>query len=365
MSTAGWLGWVLLVLVVALTTTNPLYLSVVFLCVVLVGVLAPKRAGQQAGFRPLLFLGGWLFAASLVIAVVNGNYGDHVLFELPSPAFPDWLGGLALGGPVTAEGLVAAGIRGVAILCVLLAFGVVNGAVSAHRVLRMTPAALFHAGLVVTVGLVLLPAAVEDTRRIREMQALRGHGRGLRNLPGLVVPVVLGGLERAMRTAEAMEARGYAAAAPMGGKARLLGAASAPLLLFATWAWFYHEPLRPAAAVATLGGIGALVAWGLAAARARRTTVMHREAVPLVDRGLAWASTVGAVAVMGGAMGGWLEMGYNPFAGLPWPEFAPVGVVVALACGWPAARLALAQPAAPQESAGAKVLGASAREPSA
>lgn len=209
MHTIAWVGWVTLVMVVALTTTNPYYLGIVLLSVLLVAVLAPKTSTGVTSFRALLVFGVSMLGISVAISVVNGNYGSHELFSILGPELPWWVGGLRIGGPVSGEGLVAALTRGLAILSVLLAFGVFNGAVSPHRVLRTAPAAVFQAGLVVTVGLTLLPSSIEDVRRIREMRALRGARGGLRDLPALVVPAVIGGLERSMRLAEAMEARGY------------------------------------------------------------------------------------------------------------------------------------------------------------
>ena len=224
MHAAAWGAWVGMVMVLALVTTNPLYLAIILLGVVLVAVLAPRTGTGITSFRALALFGVSMFAISLVIATINGNYGDHILFTVPGPEVPSWLGGLRLGGPVSAEGLAAAAIRGMAILAILLAFGVFNGAVSPQRVLRSTPAALFQASLVVTVGLTLLPASIEDLRRVREMRALRGASGGLRDLPSLVVPAVIGGLERSMRLAEAMEARGYGAAPPLPARARLAAA---------------------------------------------------------------------------------------------------------------------------------------------
>ncbi|HET7738868.1 MAG TPA: energy-coupling factor transporter transmembrane component T, partial [Tepidiformaceae bacterium] len=221
MSTIAWVSWVALVMVHSLTTSNPFTLAVVLLSVILVGVLAPKTETGVAGFRTLLLFGLTLLVMSIFIAVINGSSGTHVLFTLPGPEFPSWMGGLALGGPVTAEGMIWAAIRGLTILTILLAFATFNGAISPHKVLRTTPAALFHAGLVVTIGLTLLPSSIEDARRVREMQALRGRKTGLRTLPALTVPTVIGGLERSMRLAEAMEARGYASRPPAPPWARL------------------------------------------------------------------------------------------------------------------------------------------------
>ena len=339
MHTIAWVGWVMLVMVVALTTTNPYYLGIVLLSVLLVAVLAPKTATGVTSFRALLLFGVSMLVISVAISVINGNYGSHELFSIPGPELPWWVGGLRLGGPVSAEGLVAALTRGMAILSVLLAFGVFNGAVSPNRVLRTAPAAVFQAGLVVTVGLTLLPSSIEDLRRIREMRALRGARGGLRELPALIVPAVIGGLERSMRLAEAMEARGYGAAPPNARLPRMAGIASAPLLLAAACGWFYYPPLRlPASIVAALG-VGAFSWWMASAARGRHTTTLTVEPLPLSDRTLAAGSFALAAATLGLAIAGWDGLKYNPFAGLPWPPFEAGAVLLPLATTWPAFRL--------------------------
>lgn len=347
MPTLAWVAWVALVMAVGLSTTNPYYLGIVLLCVILVSIMAPKTSAAVAGFRALLAFGLMLLAGSMVVALINGSFGGHILFTIPGPDLPSWLGGLRIGGPVSAEGLVAAAIRGLAILCVLLAFGVFNGAVSPHRVLRSTPAALFHAGLVVTVGLTLLPASIEDVRRIREMRALRGARTGLRNLPALVVPAIIGGLERSMRLAEAMEARGYGSAPPPPRRPRFVGALSAPLLLMAASAWFYYPWAKPYAGAAVVLAIAALGYWGWSAARTHQTTRLYHEPLSRTDLALALASAaLIGIAVVGGPAG-WVDIKYNPFAGLPWPHFALPGALLALACAWPALRLAFEPVAAP------------------
>ncbi|MEP7214833.1 MAG: energy-coupling factor transporter transmembrane component T [Anaerolineaceae bacterium] len=344
MHTISWVAWVMLVMVVALTTTNPYYLGIVLLSVLLVAVLAPKTATGVTSFRALLIFGASMLVISVGISVINGNFGRHELFSIPGPELPWWVGGLRLGGPVSAEGLVAALTRGLAILSVLLAFGVFNAAVSPHRVLRSAPAAVFQAGLVVTVGLTLLPSSIEDVRRIREMRALRGARGGLRDLPALVVPAVIGGLERSMRLAEAMEARGYGAAPPGPRIPRLAGMAAAPLLLASACGWFYYEPLRfPAAIVAGLGA-SAFGWWMASSAHGRHTTSLNAEQFSLPDRALALTSFALAATTLGLAMAGWEGLKYNPFAGLPWPAF-DAAALLPLAVGWPALRLLFSSPA--------------------
>ncbi|MCC7365334.1 MAG: hypothetical protein IT303_13285 [Dehalococcoidia bacterium] len=342
MSAAAWCAWVGMVMVVALATSNPFYLAVILLGVLLVAAVAPRTTQGFAGFRALLLFGVGMLGVSVVVATINGNYGDHILFEVPGPALPWWMGGLRLGGPVSAEGLVAATIRGFAILSVFLAFGVFNAVVSPHRVLRGAPAALFHAGLVVTVGLTLLPSSIEDVRRIRELRALRGAPAGWRQLPALVVPAVIGGLERSMRLAEAMEARGYASAPPPARGPRLVGATAAPLFLAAASTWAYWERFDWLAVVLAALGAAALGWWAWSAARAHHTTRLHDEPLPLADR-VAIAASLGlAVFAIAGKEAGILDTGYNPFAGLPMPGFEPLGAALALATAWPALRIAFA-----------------------
>ncbi|MCA9829661.1 MAG: energy-coupling factor transporter transmembrane component T [Dehalococcoidia bacterium] len=335
MHPGSWVAWLALAMSVALSTTNPLYLVVLLLTLSLVAILTPRAEGAAVGgIRAVFLFAGGMFLLSLVVAVVNGSYGDHILFTVPGPEFPSWMGGLRLGGPVSAEGLVAAGIRGMAITCIIVSFYVFSSSVSPQRLLRTSPAALFQAGLVLTVGLTLVPSTVEDLRRVREVRALRGASNGFRSLPGLAVPVLLGGLERAMRTAEAMEARGYAAASPAPRVASIAVVAAPALGLTAATAWFFYPEFRWLAVLAALGGVAAFAAWLRAAARSRRTTRYHPEHIALPQRGAAAISCALAVTIVLIPIPG-LDLGYNPFAGLPWPSFGIVALAPVAACAWP------------------------------
>ncbi|GBD24673.1 hypothetical protein HRbin29_02355 [bacterium HR29] len=340
MATTAWLAWAAMVMAVALTVTNPFYLAVVVLGVILVAVLAPKDAAGAAGLRVMAFFGASVLLFAALVAVINGSYGEHELFRVPSLRVPEWLGGLRLGGPVTAEQLVNAAIRGLAILAIVLAFATVNAAVTPQRLLRAAPAALFHAALVATIGLTLLPATIEDSRRIREAQALRGGGTGLRQLPGLAVPVVLGGLERSLRLAEAMEARGFAPPPSPPAWARAAALLSAPLGLAGGLCWLYLGDARWVGAL--LGGVAVVLfgAWLTAASRRRVGNRLRPERLTGSERAaVAFAAAIAALAIFGRAPG-WLELGYSPFAGLAWPPFAPLEAGFVLSVVWPSLFLA-------------------------
>jgi energy-coupling factor transport system permease protein len=335
----AWLSWVSLVMVLALVTTNPYYLAIVLLCVLLVAALAPWSATGFASFRLMLTLGVAIGVFSIAVAAINGASGEHVLFDVPGPRFPEWFGGLRLGGPVTLEALAGASLRALATLCVFLAFAVFSGAVSPARLLRLAPASLFHASLIVTVGLTLLPSIIQDTRRIREMQLLRGASGRLRHLPGLIVPAILGGLDRSLRLAEAMEARGYAASPPPTALARLAGIAATPGFLAAAWFWFYTESLELVALPLAVAGIASLTLWLRAAALGRSTTRLHDDPVPAAQAMVAGLTFALAVALPFLRAQEAIGFAYNPFAGLPAPSFAALPAAIALLAAWPAAFL--------------------------
>lgn len=333
-----------MVMVVALVTTNPFYLCLLLLSVLLVAAVSPRTEGAVASFRFMLTLGLGLLVVSVAVATINGSYGEHVLFTLPGPSLPSWVGGMRLGGPVTADALVAAAIRSVAILCVFLAFAILNGAVSAYRMLRMGPAAVFHAGLVVTVGLALLPSTIQDLKRLREARMLRGGSVGVRALPSLAVPAVIGGLERATRLAEAMEARGFASHSPLPLSARLAGVLAVPMALVSGWTWLYASELRGVAVGGMLLSVACIGYWGWRAARARNMTRLREEPFPLADRLFVGLSLCVALTAMASRATGWADLTYNPFAGLPVPRFEVVPAALVLIALWPLPRLLLALP---------------------
>ncbi len=342
MHSTAWMAWVTMVMVVALTTTNPLYLVLVLLSIVLVAVVAPKNGVGTASLRAMALFGIIMVALSVFVATINGNYGDHIMFTMPGPQIPSWLGGLKLGGPVTAEAFIGSLVRSLAAFCVFMGFAVYSASVSVQRVVRATPAALFHLGLIVTIGLTLLPASIEDLRRIREMQALRGTPPRLRALPGLVVPAIIGGLERAMRLAEAMEARGVASAdARPSTSSRLLSLLPAPLILVALWLWFYAPGWRLLAGGCFLAAGFTLVLWARTLSRASKRTRLHDEPIPAGDRIVIAASIAVASIAFVSRQLDLFALNYNPFLNFGWPTFSAAGALLAMAVALPAIRILL------------------------
>jgi energy-coupling factor transport system permease protein len=100
---------------------------------------------------------------------------------------------------------------------------------------RLMPAAFRDLGLVLLIAVNYVPETRRHLRRIQDAQAIRGHElRGLRDWRPLVVPLLVGGLERAMRLSETMVARGFGST--------------------------NHEPSRPVEQLVLIGGLLAAVA---------------------------------------------------------------------------------------------------------
>ena len=93
------------------------------------------RVGLFMRAGALVCLGYVLFG----LVTVGGARGATVLIALPALRLPAWLGGVVLGGPVTAEALAWGATRGLSIWTLMVVFGAFNALVDHHRLLRLTP----------------------------------------------------------------------------------------------------------------------------------------------------------------------------------------------------------------------------------
>ena len=231
---AAWWVWGAGLAIAASRTTNP-FLLVLVVAVAGWVVLERREVGSSNAFAPFLLVG--MFAVALRVVMVallgGGVTGSTVLVRLPQLPLPAWSGGLRLGGPVTAEGILAAAYDGLRLAAMLACLGATNALASPRRLLRYVPATLYEVGTAVVVALTFAPQMVEDARRVRLARRLRGHsGRGVREIARLAVPVLVGALERSLHLAASMESRGYGRAVRRTQTSARLGGALTVLGLF-------------------------------------------------------------------------------------------------------------------------------------
>jgi energy-coupling factor transport system permease protein len=104
-------------------------------------------------------------------------------------------------------------INGMVLTGIVLTFTTLSRALPIRALIGLIPRAFFPVAVVVSLGVTFVPVTMRHYQRIREAQALRGHRvRGVLDWLPLLMPLLIGGLERALQMAEAMTARGFASA---------------------------------------------------------------------------------------------------------------------------------------------------------
>jgi energy-coupling factor transport system permease protein len=271
-----------------------------------------------------------IFAA--LFNALTSHFGETVLFTIP--------GNIPLiSGPVTLEALVFGAINGLVLTGILGAFTVLNQALPVRSLISLIPRAFYPLAVVTSIAVTYIPVTTRQYRQIREAQSVRGHiMRGLRDWTPMIMPLLVGGLERAMMLAEAMTARGFASPKPNGQSSNqgyaLLGGLTLVLtgwlaLMVAGWViigW-----------LCILVGIGLLV-WGMWS-RSKRVphTNYRRESWGLAD-GLVMLGIVLVLCFYLLSIPGVdkSSLTYNPYPAITIPKFDPLIGLATLGLLFPA-----------------------------
>ena len=274
----AWLIWLAGGLVALSATRNPFYLALT-LCGIGAVLRVVRRRTPDALTVPVspLRFAALVVTLSALFNAATVHFGDHVLLRLPS-ALP------LFGGPVTLEALVFGALNGVVLSGIYTAFLVLNYAVAVRALVGLIPRAFHPVAVVVSIALTFVPTTLRQFQAIREAQAIRGHHvRGLRDWLPLFLPLLVGGLERALQLAEAMTARGFASAERQAiPAAARLGLAGGLALLLAGWllqlAW--RQAILGPALMALGAGSVVAVLWQLGRRVPRTTYRRHAWGAP-------------------------------------------------------------------------------------
>ena len=295
-----------------------------------------ERPTRRRSWGAFLRLGLIIATFAALFNWLAAHIGTHVLIRLPG----DWP---LIGGPLTLEGLVYGLLNGLALITLLAVFGTFNAGADTYALLRAIPAGFAQAGLVTAIALAYMPQTLTRWAEIREAQTLRGHRlRGVRDLVPLAVPLLTGGLDRAINLAEAMEARGFAPEGTATSAPRRLGAGRIRLLLgggvvavliggFLS-AYFRQQPAGAGQCWRWAGewSSAALVALGRRSARTR----YRRETLAAARSGWSALALLGRGAHPGRCSPAPPPPGATtPIAGLAWPAFQPGWGLVAAGPG--------------------------------
>jgi energy-coupling factor transport system permease protein len=207
----AWWIWALGMATAASRTTNPLLLGLVIAVVALVVSARRSDAPWARGFRYYLYLAVFVVAVRMVFRMLfDGQTGETILFTLPEVPLPEAAAGVRIGGPVSAEGLLAAFYDGLRLATLLVCVGAANALANPKRLLASLPGALYELGVTVTVALTVAPQLVQSAQRVHRARRLRGEaGRRTRLFREVAVPVMTDALDRSLLLAASMDARGY------------------------------------------------------------------------------------------------------------------------------------------------------------
>lgn len=357
----AWWAWALGMAAAASRTTNPLVLALVLATVATVVGARRGPALWARGFRAYLILGLVILGVRVVFRILfDGQHGDHVLFTLPEVPLPDAAAGIRLGGPVTAEGLLAAVYDGLRLATLLVCIGAANVLADPKRLLKSMPSALHEISVAVVVALSVAPQLVESGQRIRRARKLRGDTeRRLRLVRTVLVPVVTDALDRSLVLAAAMDSRGFGRSAAIADRHRrvtsalvltgLLGTAVGVYgLLDGTTPWWVGQPMLAV-------GI-ALAVTGFVRSGRRVVRTRYRPDPWRIEETAVCVTALIVVALFATAAAIDVDGMFTPTQPLAWPALpwlAVVGCAVGALPAWVAPPVRLPTAGRPLTAAGA------------
>lgn len=202
----SWIVWLVAAVVAASTTRNPLYLILILLSLFIIFTELRSQSITMSGSTIVSPIKLAVFV-SLVTAFFNMltvHVGKTIIFRIPS-----WIP--LLGGPITLEAWGYGMINGLVIACLFTAFVIVHMALPTRSLMRYVPRAFYPLAIVASLAITFVPTTLRQFRLIHEAQAVRGHQvHRMRDWVPLFMPLLIGGLERALQLAEAMTAHGFA-----------------------------------------------------------------------------------------------------------------------------------------------------------
>jgi len=161
------------------------------------------------------------FYVQLALAVILIRVLFRVIFNLEStPLYPVLVlpeinidvgfgSTLHLLGSMSSLSLQSAFTDGLRLASIILAIGMANSLANPRKLLKSTPGALYEIATAISIAINLAPQLISSLNRVRKARELRGQSKGMRALPGIVIPVLEDTIDQSMALAASMSARGF------------------------------------------------------------------------------------------------------------------------------------------------------------
>ncbi|MFZ5808582.1 MAG: energy-coupling factor transporter transmembrane component T [Chloroflexota bacterium] len=198
-----WLSWLVVVILTVGFTRNPFYLVLLWMSIAVVNVATRSAESTVWNSSWTLWASLGILPMSALFNALTTHFGSHVLFTIPGQ-IP------LLSGIVTLEALVYGLTNGLVLSVIINVFWTFNRNVPVRALLRLIPRAFYSLAVVSSIAVTFVPLTLRQYQQIQEAQAVRGHRlRGVRDLLPLLMPLLIGSLERAFQLAEVLTARGF------------------------------------------------------------------------------------------------------------------------------------------------------------
>lgn len=304
---------------------NPLYLILIWLALQIVYALWLDPGREHLLVFSPLRLSLFIIITSAVFNALTSHFGETVLWVVP--------GNIPLiSGPITLEALIYGALNGLVLSNILTAFMVLNLALPTQALVRLVPKTYYALAIVISIAVAFLPSTRRQLELVREAQAIRGRRiSGFKDYLALFMPVLVGGLERAVQLAETMTARGFVSGAAEQKSDRYRLAMLLGLVLILA-GWIVQWDLRWRVAGELLLPVGGLIVVGSLWAVGHRTqrTSYRKERWGWLDL-LAFLVVVGALLISFDQIPGldYASLYYTPYPSIHIPRFDPrIGLAI-------------------------------------
>jgi energy-coupling factor transport system permease protein len=302
----AWGVWLMVTAVLITIARNPLYTLLLLLAVQLVQQRHrhPDNQTLQISLRRFALI---VITLSALFNFLLVSFGQTILLQLPD----QWP---LIGGGKSVEALIYGASNGLTLVTLLALFIAFNQIVPVTDFIKLIPRALPDVGMVLLIALTYVPETQRHLQQVRAAQAVRGlEIQGVRQWRPLILPLLIGGLERAMALAETMVARGYGALAAERPRWWVqVGLLLGLLLVFGGWlmGWFWL-------------GLGLVWLLGLIwwQGQTRPWTTYRPRPWRRADTWLLLASLTPALILL---IVPQPELAYNPYPTFSWPPFSMI-----------------------------------------
>jgi energy-coupling factor transport system permease protein len=190
---------------------NP-WISILAITLISIIVYFFKSDGPWAdSFTWALKLAAAVIIFRVFIGIIIGvPVPGTTLFTVPSIPLPSWMAGITLGGAVTWERVYSTFLESLNIASIIALFGAATSLTNPRALLRAVPPIFYEVAMVLVIATSLTPQLVENLKRIRVAQRMRGISTSrFFSWRQIAMPLLEDSLARALDLAAAMDARGY------------------------------------------------------------------------------------------------------------------------------------------------------------